>query len=130
MSTFTKAPLTLDQTVNNLEVEDDLTCNSGSFTALSATTSNIINATTTSLISSNLTVTTGITGSSGYFTNLLVPNVTISTSATGSKAFFNNLILSNNTGAGTAIIGNLHMDSINNKLWFYGASGWVSSTFS
>lgn len=129
MSTFSKIPITLDQTVTNLEVEEDLTCNAGEFTALSATTASVINETTTSLISSNIT-STSMTGSQGYFTNLLVPNLTISTGITGGRAYFNNLILSNNTGAGTAIIGNLHMDSINNKLWFYGASGWVSSTFS
>ena len=65
-----------------------------------------------------------------YFTNLLVPNLTISTGITGSRAYFNNLILSNTTGAGTAIIGNLHCDAVNNKLWLYNGTGWISSVFS
>ena len=131
MSTFSQRPLAGDQEVKNITIDDDLLCNSGSFTTLSAPTANITNCTVTSLITGNLRAP-AITGGSEYLNNLTassitgsncyLSNITIQSTITGSQGYFSNLIVPNITG--TAIIGNIHVDTNTNRLWFYNGSGW------
>ena len=108
MSLLSSRPLTQNQEVSNITVDDDLTCNAGTFTALSANTSNVINMTATSLTINNSTnynniLTASMTGNLGYFSNFIVPNIT-----------------------GTAITGNMHVDAPNNRPHVFNGTGWKS----
>ena len=119
MSTFTPRALSGSQEVSDITVDDNLTCNSGYFTSLGASTASITNMTVTSLITSNIK-SPNITGGTSFITSMTV-------SAMYST---NTLVIPCLPVTGTTGSGSMYFSLLDNKLHVYGNSGWVSSQFS